>query len=315
MQTTKIKAIRAKEPFFSRLAKDLKKHKYKYIMVLPVLIWYALFCYKPMYGILIAFKNYSPTLGVAGSPWVGFKHFVSFFQSVHFQRVFVNTLLLSIYNLIFSFPMPILLALFLNEVRGKYFRATVQTISYFPHFISMVVICGMITQFCSMDGMISQMVAWFTGEVEPLLQNADYFRTIYIASGIWQEVGFSSVIYFAALCSINEELYEAAGLDGAGKLRKIIHVSIPGIMPTVIIMLILKVGQLMSMGSEKVILLYNPLTYKTADIISSYVYRKGLQEFNWSFSTAVGLFNNIINVICLVIVNTISAKFTETSLW
>lgn len=315
MQTTEIKALRKKEPFFHRLAKDLKKHKYKYLMVLPVLIWYALFCYKPMYGILIAFKNYSPTLGVAGSPWVGFKHFASFFQSVHFQRVFVNTLLLSIYNLIFSFPAPVLLALFLNEVRGKYFRATVQTISYFPHFISMVVICGMITQFCSMDGMVSQIVSWFTGEAEPLLQNAEYFRTIYIASGIWQEVGFSSVIYFAALCSINEELYEAAGLDGAGKLRKIIHVSIPGIMPTVIIMLILKVGQLMSMGSEKVILLYNPLTYKTADIIASYVYRKGLQEFNWSFSTAVGLFNNIINIICLVVVNTISAKFTETSLW
>ncbi len=315
MQLARINGMREEESFFSRLSKDLKKHKYKYIMVLPVLIWYALFCYKPMYGILIAFKDYAPTLGVAGSPWVGLKHFTSFFKSISFQRVFVNTLLLSIYNLIFSFPAPILLALFLNEVRGKYFRAAVQTISYFPHFISMVVICGMITQFCSMDGLISQIVSWFTGEVEPLLQNADYFRTIYIASGIWQEAGFSSIIYFAALCSINEELYEAAELDGAGKLRKIIHVSIPCIMPTVIIMLILKVGQLMSMGSEKVILLYNPLTYKTADIISSYVYRMGLQKFDWSFSTAVGLFNNIINVICLVVVNTISAKFTETSLW
>lgn len=315
MQKAQSKTVIKQETLGSRISKDLRKNKYKYIMVLPVLIWYILFCYKPMYGILIAFKNYTPSLGIMGSEWVGFKHFISFFKSIHFQRVFVNTILLSVYNIIFSFPAPVILALFLNEIKNKFFKSTVQTISYFPHFISMVVICGMITQFCSVDGLVTQVVSFFTGKKEPLLQNAAYFRTIYIASGIWQEVGFSSIIYFAALCSINDELYEAASLDGAGKIGKILHVSIPGILPTIIIMLILKIGHIMSLGSDKVILLYNPLTYKTADIISSYVYRKGLQEFSWSFSTAVGLFNNIINIICLVTVNTISAKLTETSLW
>jgi len=304
-----------RESLGTRLAKDFSKNKYKYLMVLPVLIWYILFCYKPMYGIIIAFKDFSPALGIMDSKWVGLKHFMSFFKGVHFKRVFFNTLTLSGFNILFSFPTPIILAVFLNEVRNKTFKSTVQTISYAPHFISMVVICGMITQFCSLDGIVTYVYSLFTGEKQPLLQNPEYFRTIYIASDIWQQVGFNSIIYFAALCSINEELFEAAELDGAGRIRKIIHVSIPGILPTIIIMLILKIGQVMSLGSDKVILLYNPLTYKTADIISSYVYRMGLQKSNFSFSTAVGLFNNIINIICLVTVNYISAKVSETSLW
>lgn len=298
-----------------RLSKDFQKNKLKYLMVLPVILWFLIFCYKPMYGILIAFKDYSPMLGVWDSKWVGMKHFTSFFESVYFRRVLINTITLSGMEILFSFPAPIILALFLNEVRNKTFKSTVQTISYAPHFISMVVICGMVTQFCSMDGIVTQIYALFTGEKQPLLQNPAYFKTIYVASGVWQNVGFSSIIYFAALCSINEELFEAADLDGAGRIKKIIHVSIPSILPTVIIMLILKVGQVMNLGQDKVILLYNPLTYETADIIASYVYRKGLQELNWSFSTAVGLFNNIVNIILLVVVNKISAKVSETSLW
>ena len=299
----------------SVIYKDFSKNKYKYFMVLPVILWYILFCYKPMYGIIIAFKDFSPSLGILESKWVGLKHFYAFFNNINFSRVFGNTIKLSLYNLIFSFPMPILLALFLNEVRNKIFKSTVQTISYFPHFISMVVICGMITQFCSVDGVASKAVSFFTGNSEALLQNAKYFRTIYIVSEIWQGAGFSSIIYFAALCSVNSELYEAAEIDGAGRIKKILHVSIPSIIPTIIILLILKVGQIMSLGGEKVILLYNPLTYDTADIIPSYIYRKGLQEFNWSLSAAVGLFNNIINVICLVAVNSLSKKYSETSLW
>lgn len=297
------------------LKKDFLRNKYKYLMVLPVILWYILFCYKPMYGVIIAFKNFSPSKGIMGSDWVGLKYFAEFFGSVNFVRIFTNTIKLSFYNLIFSFPLPVILAVLLNEVKSKIFKSTIQTISYFPHFISMVVICGMVTQFCAMDGMIGKLFALITGEKEALLQNAKYFRTIYIASEIWQQTGFNSIIYFAALCSVNDELYEAAALDGAGRIQKIIHVSIPSIAPTIIIMLILKVGQIMNVGSEKVILLYNPLTYETADIISSYIYRVGLQEFNWSLSTAVGLFNNIINIICLVSINAISKRVSETSLW
>lgn len=299
----------------SVLARDWRRNKIKYLLVLPVLVWYILFCYKPMYGLIIAFKDYSPSLGIMESEWVGLKHFKAFFNDTYFVRLLTNTLKLSIYNLLLSFPIPIILALLLNEVKNRFFMSTVQTISYFPHFISMVVICGMITEFCSLNGIVSKVVELFTGKSEALLQNPAYFRSIYIISGIWQQAGFSSIIYFAALCSIDAELYEAAELDGAGRIGRMIHISIPCIAPTIIIMFILKFGQIMSIGSEKVILLYNPLTYSTADIISSYVYRKGLQEFSWSYSSAVGLFNSIVNIICLVVINSVSKKVSETSLW
>lgn len=297
------------------LKKDWQRNKLKYLLVLPVVIWYILFCYKPLYGILVAFKDYSPVKGIMGSNWVGVKYFAEFFRDPNFIRTLRNTLLLSFYSIIFSFPMPIIYAILVNEIRNKYFKTIAQSISFFPHFISLVVICGMITQFCSNSGIISQLMQMVTGEKQVLLQQPGFFRPMYILSDIWQETGFSSIIYFAALCGISHEVYEAAELDGAGRVGKIIHVSIPGIMPTIIIMLILRVGQVMSLGADKVILLYNPLTYETADIISSYVYRKGLQDFNWGLSTAVGLFNNIVNVVCLITVNKIAAKVGETSLW
>lgn len=301
--------------FSKRLKKDWERNKLKYLMVLPVVIWYILFCYKPLYGILVAFKNYSPGKGIWGSDWVGMKYFMEFFRDPNFLRTLKNTLLLSFYSIVFEFPIPIVFAILVNEIGNRHVKTVSQSISFFPHFISLVVICGMITQFCSNNGIISQLMQLITGEKKVLLQEPGFFRPMYIISSIWQETGFSSIIYFAALCGINNELYEAAGLDGAGRFGKIIHVSLPGIMPTIIIMLILRVGQVMSLGADKVILLYNPLTYETADIISSYVYRKGLQDFNWGLSTAVGLFNNVVNVICLVAVNQIAAKVGETSLW
>ncbi len=297
------------------LKKDWRVNKLKFLMALPVLIWLFLFCYKPLYGIIIAFKAYSPGLGITGSPWVGFKYFIDFFQGPNFGRLLRNTLLLNFYMILFCFPIPILFALFTNEIRNRAIRSVAQSVSFFPHFISLVVICGMVTQFCSSDGLIGQMVSALAGSDKILLQEPSMFRPIYILSDIWQHTGFSSIIYFSALCGISSEIYEAADIDGASRLQKLLHVSIPGIAPTIIIMLILRVGQMMSLGADKIILLYNPLTYETADIINSYVYRKGLQDFNWGLSTAVGLFNNVVNVICLVAVNQIAGKVGETSLW
>ena len=297
------------------LKKDWKANKLKYLMALPVLIWLFLFCYKPLYGIIIAFKDYSPGLGIIDSPWVGFKYFKEFFQGDNFGRLLRNTLILSFYSILFCFPIPIIFALLTNEIKNRVVRSTAQSISFFPYFISLVVICGMVTQFCSNDGFIGQMVKILTGSEEVLLQDPSKFRTIYILSDIWQQTGFSSIIYFSALCGISNDIYEAADIDGASRIQKLIHVSLPGIASTIIIMLILRVGQIMSMGADKIILLYNPVTRETADIISSYIYRKGLQDFNWGLSTAVGLFNNVVNVICLVVVNKIAGKVGETSLW
>ncbi|MDF2485065.1 MAG: binding-protein-dependent transport system inner rane component, partial [Herbinix sp.] len=214
-----------------------------------------------------------------------------------------------------GFPAPILLALLLNEVRNKKFKSISQTITYLPHFISLIVITGMIVNFSMTTGLINDVIVFFGGVRSPLLQNPHLYRTIYVASSIWQEVGWGSIIYLAALAGVDSELYEAAKIDGAGKFKQLIYVTLPSIMPTIIIMLILKMGSLMSIGYEKTILLYNPSTYETADIISSYVYRIGLLEQNWSYSTAIGLFNSVINLFLLLLTNKISKKYSETSLW
>lgn len=303
------------ERFALRAKKDWKKNKTLYFMIIPVLIFYLVFMYKPMYGAIIAFMDYRPAKGILGSDWVGVGQFVRFFHSPYFYRLIRNTIVLSIYSLLFCFTAPILLALLLNEVKGKRFKSITQTVSYLPHFISMVVAVGMIKEFCMTDGLINDIIVFFGGERSALLQNPALYRTIYIISDIWQEVGWGSIIYLAALAGIDSERYEAAAIDGAGKFRQMIHVTIPGIMPTVTIMLILRIGSLMNMGYEKTILLYNSSTYETADIISSYIYRVGLLEQNWSYSTAIGLFNSVINCILLLAANRISKKVTETSLW
>lgn len=301
--------------FLKRVKVDWKRNKSLYILVIPVLLFYLIFHYKPMYGAIIAFKDYTPALGVAGSPWVGFDQFIRFFSSPYFVRLIKNTIILSLYELVFGFPAPIILALLLNEVRNKKFKGIAQTITYLPHFISMVVVTGMITNFAMTSGLFNDIIAFFGGERSPILQNPNLYRTIYVASSIWQEVGWGSIIYLSALTGVDSQLYEAASIDGAGKWKQLVHVTLPAIMPTIIIMLILKTGSMMSMGYEKTILLYNPSTYETADIISSYIYRVGLLEMNWSYSTAIGLFNSVINCILLVFTNKLSKKYSETSLW
>ncbi|WP_425517583.1 ABC transporter permease [Paenibacillus agaridevorans] len=285
-------------------------------MMVPVIVYYFVFHYAPMYGAVIAFKNFSPMNGILGSDWVGFAHFDNFFNSYYFWRIVGNTLIISLYSLIFEFPMPILLALMINELRNHRFKKFVQTITYMPFFISMVVICGMIKDFTNTDGVINVLYTQlFGGDGQALLQKPDLFRPIYILSEIWQRIGWESIIYLAALMSIDPEQYEAAKLDGASRLRQIWHVTLPGILPIMVIMFILRVGNMMNVGFEKIILLYNPITYEKADVISSFVYRKGLLEFSWSFSTAVGLFNSVINLALLVLANRISRKINGNSLW
>lgn len=297
------------------LLKDITANKYIYIMLIPVVAYYILFHYAPMYGAIIAFKRFVPSRGILGSEWVGFNHFVDFFTSYFFVRILRNTLLISLYQLIFSFPAPIILALLLNEIKKKALKSTIQTATYLPHFISIVVIGGMIVDFCSTKGVITNIVAQFGGGDTNLLNRPELFRTIYVASDVWQNVGWDSIIYISALASIDQQLYESAQIDGAGRWRQMCHITLPGIMPTIIVLLILRIGQVMNLGFEKIILLYNPGTYDTSDVISSFVYRMGLQEFNYSFSAAVGLFNSAINFILLFLANRLSKKLNETSLW
>lgn len=292
------------------------KHNYAlYLMVLPVVIYYVVFHYLPMAGLIMAFEDFKPKLGLWKSPFIGMENFRDFFSSIYFGRTVGNTLAISGLELIISFPVTILFALLLNEIKNKHFKRTVQTVSYMPHFISMVVVAGLILDFCGSRGLVAQIVSIFTGETQNLLGKPEYWRPVYIVSGLWKELGFGSIIYLAALSGVDQQLYEAAAIDGANRLKQTIHVTLPGIAPTIIIMLILKIGQIMSVGYEKTILLYNPQVYETADIISSYVYRKGLQEFNYGYSTAVGMFNSVINLVLLLITNRISKKMTETSLF
>ncbi|KKO52397.1 ABC transporter permease [Paenibacillus sp. DMB20] len=297
------------------LLKDISKNRLLYVMLIPVLLYFTVFHYFPMYGASIAFKDFTPRLGITGSPWAGLEHFESFFNGIHFWRVVKNTLLISFYELLFGFPAPIILALLLNEVRKTVFKRTVQTITYMPHFISLVVVCGIIKEFTMSDGLINDILAFFGRERASLLLEPEYFRTIFVSSSIWQNIGWGTIIYLAALAGIDQEQYEAAKIDGANRWRQMLSVTLPGIMPTITILFILEIGRLMNVGSEKIILLYNPSTYDTADVISSYVYRVGLQEFNYSFSSAVGLFNSAINFTLVIGSNWLSRRMNKTSLW
>ena len=264
----------------------------------------------------MAFQNYKPQLGFFRSPFVGFKHFQDFFQSYYFWRLLKNTFLISFLDLLVGFPLPIIFALLLNEVRGKFFKKSIQTISYMPYFVSMVVVCSRVNQFCSQNGAITQLWSMITqNEPASLIAQPQFFRAIFVGSNVWQSLGYNSIIYIAALASVDQELYEAAVIDGANRWKQTLHVTLPGISSTIIILLILRCGQLLNVGYEKIILLYGPSTYETADVINSFVYRKGLQEFNYGYSAAVGLFNSVISFILLMTVNKISAKVSDTSLF
>ena len=310
-------AKRPRPPLSKRLKRDWHKNKWKYIMLLPVLIYLLLFCYKPMYGLVIAFKDYKITRGIEGSNWSNpwYKWFLNFFTDPYFGRLLKNTFLISGLTILFGFPAPIILALMINEVRNSAFKRTVQTITYMPYFISMVVLCGLLKTFCMQDGMFSQIVEMFGGRGQNFLANPKYFRTIYVLSDIWSGIGWNSIIYLAALSSIDQEQYEAARVDGANRFQRIIHVDLPAIVPTIITMLIFNCASIMNIGFDKVYLMQNDMNIDRAEVISTFVYKVGLTRGDFSFSTAAGLFQSLVSFILLVIVNKICKTVTETSLW
>lgn len=305
-----------KRGWWPTLKKNVARDKYLLLLVALPVLYYIIFHYFPLYGMQIAFKRYSPGRGIWGSQWVGLKWFRQFFGSYFAGRLIRNVLLLNIYNLLWGFPLPIIFALLLNEVKHAAFKRVVQTISYMPHFISVVVVVGMVFSFLSVNNGIVNVFLEHLG-IEPInfMSEPRWFRTIYIASGVWQSFGWGSIIYLAALSGIDTEQYEAAKIDGANRFQQIVHITIPGILPTVIILLILQCGRMMSVGYEKIILMYNTATYEVADVISTYVYRNGILGGEFSFSTAVDLFNNVCNCILLVAINWFSRKVSDISLW
>lgn len=302
-----------------RIHKVLNKILYNYdlyLLLLPSFIYIIIFHYYPLYGLQIAFKDFIPTKGIWGSPWVGFEHLKRFFNSYYFWTLIKNTLGISLYSLIVGFPIPIILALMLNEVKSNFFKKLVQTVTYAPHFISTVVMVGIILAFLSpTSGILNTLIKFLGGEPIAFMQKPEWFKTIYVFTGVWQGAGWGSIIYLAALAGIDPQLHEAALMDGATRLQRIWYINIPGILPTIVILLILRSGSIMNVGFEKVFLMQNQLNMEASDVISTYVYRSGLLQAQYSFSSAVGLFNSVINCFLLVIVNSITRKIGETSLW
>lgn len=287
-----------------------------YALTLPVIAYFIVFKYGPMYGVQIAFKEFIANRGIWDSPWVGFDHFERFFNSYYFERLIRNTLEIGLYELVVGFPVPIILALMINEVRNSKFKKTVQTVTYAPHFLSIVVTVGMIFIFLHpVDGMINRVITWFGGEPISFMMEPGWFKSIYVLSGVWQQMGWSSIIYIAALAGIDPALHEAARVDGASRLQRIWHVNLPGIAPTIVILLILNVGNIMAVGYEKILLMQNDLNLEASDVISTYVYRSGILDAQYSFSVAVDLFNAVINCVLLVLVNYAAKKIGKTSLW
>ena len=299
----------------SGFAKKFNNSKYLLILFAPTLIYYLIFHYAPMFGVVISFKDYNLFTGVWESEWVGFKYYMMFFESPDFFILLRNTFLLGLYNFLFGFPVPIIFALLLNELRGMVFKRFVQTVSYLPHFISNVVVASMIVVFLSSDGVVNRMIEFFgIGPINWMIEPG-LFRSIYVSSEIWQHMGWEAIIYLAALTGINPQLYEAADIDGAGRFQKLRYITIPGILPAIFIIGILNIGKVLEIGFEKVFLLYNPVTYETADIISTYVYRVGLVQGNYSYATAIGLFLGVVSFIFLYAANFFARKSGQESLW
>ncbi|MDR3167418.1 MAG: ABC transporter permease subunit [Treponema sp.] len=295
---------------------QIKKTKALQLMLIPGLIYYLVFHYVPIYGLIIAFKDFNLRLGILGSQWIGLDNFKRFFNYVYFFRLVKNTFVLNLYSLLWGFPMPIILALFLNEVKNLFFKRFVQTVSYLPHFISTVAIVGMLYMILSPStGIVNRIIMALGGESIYFVADKAWFRTLYIGSGIWQSVGWGAIIYLAALSGVSDELHEAAVIDGASRVQRIFHISLPSIMPTIVIMLILNIGSMMSSSTEKVLLLYQPNTYEVSDVLGTYVYRMGLGQADYGFGTAAGLFNSVINLALLILANSISKKLTEKGLW
>ena len=295
-----------------------------YTLIIPIVVWYLLWQYKPMAGLLIAFKNYQPNLGVMGSNWVGFANFKSLINgafSAQFWRAFRNTFLISLYGMIFAFPIPIILAIFFSEMSNKVFRNVAQTFTYLPHFLSEVTITGLVLTLLYKGEVNTGVIANFLYNIKlipegtKIIQDATYFRPLYIITGLWKEAGYSSIVYFAAIMGISPVLYEALKVSGGNKLQEIRYVTFPGMAPTLIIMIILRVGRMLSVGYERIILLYNENTYETADVIQSFVYRVGLEDGNQAMGAAAGMFNALIGFALVMGANFISRQVSETSLW
>lgn len=287
-----------------------------YIMLLPTIIWFLVFLYKPMYGLQIAFKDYSIFKGVANSPWIGWEHFETLFSNDSFIRAVRNTITISAYNLLFGFPAPIILALMFNEVMHATYKRTAQTIVYLPHFISSVIIAGIvITAFSPTAGIINTIIGWFGIEPIYFLTQPNWFRPIFVGTGIWQEAGFGSIVFLAAIAGVNPSLYESAVVDGANRWQMMWKITIPSILPTILIMLIIRIGNVMEVSFELVILLYQPSTYETADVVNTWVYRQGLQSGQYDLAAAAGLFNAVVAFVLVMTANTLSRRFSRTSLW
>lgn len=293
------------------------KSKWQLLVMFAVpLAWYIIFCYIPMYGIQLAFRDYNPRLGYLGSPFVGLRWFKQFFSSYYWTDIIWNTFSISLYSIVMGFPVPIVLAIIINELPGKRFKKILQNITYIPHFISIVVLCGMLYLFLSPQyGILNTMLGTFGIGPIGFLESSKYFKGVYVLSEVWQESGWSSIIYIAALAGIDPALYEAAKIDGAGRMKRIIHISLPGITPTIVTLLILKIGQIMSIGFEKAYLLQNDLNLKSSEIISTLVYKQGILQGNIGYATAVGLMNSCLNLLLIVLANKFCKRFFDTSLW
>lgn len=304
--------IRRRKKFWSDVVRD----RQLYFMLFPFLLYYLVFMYSPMYGIQIAFKDFKPFLGIWDSKWIGFTHFENFFSSPYAWRVIRNTLMINVYDVLFHFTLTIVFALLINEITHKRLKSFVQTVIYMPHFVSIVVVAGLvITLLSPTSGAVNLLVEKLGGERIYFLAFPEYFRTIFVSMQCWMGIGFGTIIYTSAICSIDESLYEAADIDGASRLRKMWHITLPGIKTTIIVSLILRMGNMMNVGSDSIILLYQPITYETADVISSFVYRYGMEGGQLSFTTAVGLFNGLVSMILVLCTNMISKRVSEQSLW
>lgn len=312
LQARKLKNAHAR----SRFVKEFKKHWQFYVIILLPLLQIIIFKYIPMIGISLAFEDFRPSKGIWGSPWVGLKHFERFFTSPSTLSVISNTIIISIYSIAASFPFAILLAISLNEAKSVIFKKTVQMVTYLPYFISTVVMVAMLMQFLDPSiGIVNVMIRNFGGQPQNFMGNPLLFKSLYVWSGVWQSTGYNAIIYLAALTGINPELHESAIVDGASKLRRIWHIDLPGITPTIVILLIINVGYIMSVGFEKVYLMQNPMNLDAGEVISTYVYRIGLISTDFSFSTAIGLFNSVVNMILLIGVNFLAKRYSNTSLW
>ncbi|OMF27795.1 MULTISPECIES: sugar ABC transporter permease [unclassified Paenibacillus] len=298
-----------------RLVRQIARRYDLYLMLLIPVTWYLVFHYGPLYGLQIAFKNFNPGKGILGSSWVGFEHFQRFFDSYYFWRLLWNTLSINLFSLLIAFPVPIMLALLINEIGSKRYSKLLQNVTYIPHFISVVVIVGILTVLLSPSGPVNMLIQALGGTPTRFMESAAWFKTIFISSNIWQNMGWQSIIYIAALSGINPQLYEAAKMDGASRIRRIWHVSLPGIIPVIVILLILDIGQFMNIGFEKILLMQNNLNLEASDVISTFVYTTGILKGEYSYTAAIGLFNSLINLTLLLLVNRFARKTSDTSLW